>query len=282
MKDSNLSPETLIAQALDASRVVIVLIGPQWLEKDAAGRPRLQDAGDLVRQEVERALVSGVAIVPVFVGGGRMPAARDLPQSLESLTKLQGQRLSDEDWRHDFGVLLHALEQYGVLPDALAASEDEEESFFTRVNRAARRIQRYERVMKAPSRRRVYDAVLGAIERLRYPQLDAQADGARVRFRAFMRDVTAYVVDAKAGHFTVFVEFESVSWKALLGTAAVGSIFTGFFALGAGGLRLLEKRFASGFLDNVQRVLDGKPIGPDSAQLPFVEQIRDRSNSRKV
>src|SRR5687768_9631119 len=46
----------LLDQALDASRAVVVLIGPGWLEQDADGRPRLHDAGDVVRQEVERAL----------------------------------------------------------------------------------------------------------------------------------------------------------------------------------------------------------------------------------
>lgn len=271
----------LIDQALDDSRVVLVLIGPHWLEKHTDGRPRLQDADDFVRQEVERALASGVAIIPVFVGGGRMPSPRDLPQSLESLTRLHGQRLSDEDWRHDFGGLLRALEQHGVLPESFV-SDDEEETFITRINRAARRVQRYERVMKAPTRRRVYDALLGAIERLRYVRLDAQNDATRVRFRAFMRDVTGYVVDANPGHFTVFVEFESVSWKALLSGMAIGALMTGPLVLSMGGVRVLERRFARGFLDNVQRVLEGREIGPDSALLPGLEKMRLRDNSRKV
>jgi hypothetical protein len=267
----------LIDQALDDARVVIVLIGPHWLDNDGDGRPRLHDPRDLVRQEVERALASGVAIIPVLVGGGEMPKPRDLPESLESLTLLHGQRLRDEDWRHDFGGLLRALEQHGVLPDS-SVSEDDEETLLARAGRLARRVQRYERLMKAPSRRRVYDAVLGAVERLRYPQLGEGEDAAQVRFRAFMRDVTAHVADAKAGHFTVFVEFQSVSWKVLVGMGVIGP----FAWLAGGGVRVLERRFASGFLDNVQRMLDGREIGPDSALFPGFEKIRDRSNSRRV
>ena len=52
--------------------------------------------------------------------------------------------------------------------------------------------------------------------------------------------------------------------------------------VGGVALRALERRFAVGFLDNVQRVLDGRGIGPDSALPPGLEKWREQSRVRKV
>ena len=45
------------------------MIGPNW------SSARLADPGDRLRQELEAAMALGVEIIPVLVGGARMPAA---------------------------------------------------------------------------------------------------------------------------------------------------------------------------------------------------------------
>lgn len=68
------------------AKVVLVLIGPQWLrESPATGRPRLLDEGDHVRNEIQTALELEKTIVPVLVHNTPMPAADQLPDSLRQL-----------------------------------------------------------------------------------------------------------------------------------------------------------------------------------------------------
>ena len=76
-----------IEEAIGACRVVIVLIGDDWLDiTDERGRRRLDDPTDLVRQEVAAALRRpDVRVVPVLVEEARMPPAERLPDDLTSI-----------------------------------------------------------------------------------------------------------------------------------------------------------------------------------------------------
>ena len=70
---------------LRAASAVLVVIGPGWLDAiDARGR-RLRQADDPVRLEIEAAHFLGIPLVPVLVGGARLPDARALPESLRVL-----------------------------------------------------------------------------------------------------------------------------------------------------------------------------------------------------
>jgi hypothetical protein len=102
-------------------------------------------------------------VVPVVVGNAMMPRLGDLPTSLRTLSRLQAQRLSDEDWAYDFGRLLETLESHGVVPSA-----DTTESAGFDVEQAISSVRRYERTLQA-SRRRSYDALVGALELLSLP-----------------------------------------------------------------------------------------------------------------
>lgn len=272
-----------VDEALADSRVVLAMVGPQWLTASGTdGAARLSDPADLVRIELERALASGIAIMPVMVGGATMPRSEALPESLQSFTRLQAYRLRDEDWRYDFGRLLEELEHFGVVPsgDPGPAADDRQTLIQT-----ATKLVRFERTLKA-TRRRAYDAVLGTVELLRYPRTAADPERAQIRFTASKRTVTAKIVDAIPGHATVLLEFTSVSWKGagggMLAGLVLGPVALLAAAGGYGGLRALDKRFAVGFLDNVQRVLEGRPIGEDSAEIPGVAQWREAHRSRRV
>ena len=99
-----------IEEAVEASAVVIVLIGRRWLgASDAEGRRRLDDPHDFVRLEVAAALERGVRIFPVLVGGASMPSQSDLPTPLTRLGRYNAIELSDSRWAYDVKRLVDAL-----------------------------------------------------------------------------------------------------------------------------------------------------------------------------
>src|SRR5262245_49437304 len=77
---------------------VIAVIGPHWLE---IVKKRAQSAEDFVRHEIGAALKRHVTIVPVLVGGARMPAAADLPPGLAELSFLNALEIRDERFDRD-------------------------------------------------------------------------------------------------------------------------------------------------------------------------------------
>ncbi len=99
-----------IEEAVEASAVVIVLIGPRWLAaSDGEGRRRLDDPNDFVRLEVTAALERAVRIFPVLVGGASMPSQSDLPAPLTRLARYNAIELSDSRWAYDADRLVDAL-----------------------------------------------------------------------------------------------------------------------------------------------------------------------------
>ena len=75
-----------VGQAVGRCDAVCVVIGPDWTtSRDGSGRRRLMNVRDPVRVEVETALHSGRATVPVLVGGAVAPDADDLPETMRGL-----------------------------------------------------------------------------------------------------------------------------------------------------------------------------------------------------
>jgi TRAP-type mannitol/chloroaromatic compound transport system substrate-binding protein len=72
-----------ISEAIRNSDVIVAVVGPRWLGPRDAVRPRIHDATDPVRLEIEAALARGMPIVPVLVDGARMPSDEDLPDALK-------------------------------------------------------------------------------------------------------------------------------------------------------------------------------------------------------
>ncbi len=99
-----------IGTAVGACRALLVVIGPEWASAHGGGA-RLADPGDFVRLEVSTALrAAGVTVIPVLVGGARMPAAEDLPPDLRPLARRNAVELTDLRWRYDCERLLGALD----------------------------------------------------------------------------------------------------------------------------------------------------------------------------
>lgn len=100
-----------IRRAIDGSTVVLVMIGPRWVDAaDAQGKRRLDAVDDFVRLEIESALEAGVPLVPVLVEGAVMPGAHQVPASLAAFTRCQAIELSELRWRYDAQQLCQALQ----------------------------------------------------------------------------------------------------------------------------------------------------------------------------
>jgi hypothetical protein len=100
-----------IRRAIEASTVVLVIIGPDWLRATLPdGRRRLDDPDDWVRLEVEAAFDANLAVVPVLVEGARMPLEAELPATLGALARCQALELSDTRWRYDSDRLIRSLQ----------------------------------------------------------------------------------------------------------------------------------------------------------------------------
>jgi hypothetical protein len=106
-----------IDAALAQSDAVLVVIGPRWLSVATAdGGRRLADPDDYVRREIAAALGRSLPVVPVLVGGARLPRADELPEGLVPLARRQAMALDDETWGRDVQALLDLLEGRGEAP----------------------------------------------------------------------------------------------------------------------------------------------------------------------
>ncbi|UVS81365.1 toll/interleukin-1 receptor domain-containing protein [Actinokineospora sp. UTMC 2448] len=272
--DSNRSAQDYVRQiieALSSADAVIAVLGRQWLHAvDEKGRRRLDDPDDLVRLELETALRKGTTLVPVLVDGATMPAEHELPESLRSLSRSQGISLTDRHWKHDFHQLLHALDNHGVLPSRSPRVEEP-----TALKKQLTDVRRFERTLPALPRQ-TFSKLVSAVQQLRYPQLRVDREAAEVVFTVLGKEVRAAVVDGTAGNSTLKVSFTSVRGRFFAAGTALALATNPMLGLTWPAIRAWERRFATGFIDNVERLLDGRGIGPDSALPPGVQSWRER------
>ncbi len=94
-------PERLRA-AVESCLVMLVLVGPGWLEAEAAdGARRLDDPADFVRSEVSLALAAGKVVIPVLLDDAPMPPAGRLPDALRALARCDAFVLRGKDYEYD-------------------------------------------------------------------------------------------------------------------------------------------------------------------------------------
>jgi TIR domain-containing protein len=65
----------VITEAIARSRVLLVIIGPQWLAAEEDGCRRLDRPDDPVRVELDTALRRGLRVIPLLLDGASMPPA---------------------------------------------------------------------------------------------------------------------------------------------------------------------------------------------------------------
>ena len=110
-------------ESLESCDAAIALIGPNWLDsKDAAGRRRLDDPGDIVRLEIATALKRNIPVTPVLLQGASMPAEQVLPDDLKELAFRNGFELSHARWHSDVREMVQRL-GLGSADFALAVAQ---------------------------------------------------------------------------------------------------------------------------------------------------------------
>ena len=99
-----------LKEALAACKVMLVLIGPQWLSAQNQSSMSRADDRDYVRIEVRTALERGVPVVPVLIHGADLPPSESLPEPIRPLVRRQSARLGDATFRNDTRQLIERLE----------------------------------------------------------------------------------------------------------------------------------------------------------------------------
>ncbi len=110
--------DQVLVDELDRCPAVLVLIGTRW-----RAHGRLRRPGDYVRKEVEHALRTGAAVIPLLVEDARMPARRQLPGTLRGLANQNAVALCDRTWDEDTRQLVDELERLRDRPPPLHPRE---------------------------------------------------------------------------------------------------------------------------------------------------------------
>src|SRR5689334_19361334 len=85
-----------IQRMISSCDVLIAVIGRQWLTaQDQNGLRRIDNPEDYVRLELTAALGRNIRVIPVLVGGGRLPSSHDLPEPLAALARRNAVEITD-------------------------------------------------------------------------------------------------------------------------------------------------------------------------------------------
>jgi hypothetical protein len=124
--------------------VFLVVIGKNWIyARDSAGKRRLDRPDDFVRTEIELALSHDKRVIPVLVGGARMPRPDELPETIRPLVRRNAVRLTHERFKSDAQGLTKAIQE--VLDDfesirkAQPQTESEAQKLWDRIRGSATR-----------------------------------------------------------------------------------------------------------------------------------------------
>jgi hypothetical protein len=99
-----------LADSVAQCNVFLAVIGRRWLVTED-GRRRLDDPADWVRIEIESALARNIPVVPITVSGASLPAASELPASLQDLVYRNSMAVRpDPDFHHDMRRLAESIQ----------------------------------------------------------------------------------------------------------------------------------------------------------------------------
>lgn len=97
----------VVEQTIGQCRAMIVVISPSWLIQVNAPDT------SYVRLEAEIALRHNIEVIPVLVGGARMPPAEQLPEGLRSLTRRNARPVRADSFDYDMDWVRRGL---GINP----------------------------------------------------------------------------------------------------------------------------------------------------------------------
>lgn len=102
--------KSVIRQKLRKCRIMIVVIGPDWLvQGDGTGRPRLFDEDDWVSAEIEEGIRQKLVIIPVLVHDARLPLAHEVPEKIRGVLDRQAKPISISRFRSDMQGLVQEI-----------------------------------------------------------------------------------------------------------------------------------------------------------------------------
>jgi peptidoglycan/xylan/chitin deacetylase (PgdA/CDA1 family) len=111
-----------IADEIKKSRVVISMIGREWIGFRFGRQSRIKSPQDHVRREIELAFEFGVPILPVLVDDARIPDPRQLPESLEFLRRRNAARLRHDSFESDLEGILEAIDRAKLVDGSRLAA----------------------------------------------------------------------------------------------------------------------------------------------------------------
>lgn len=92
--------------------VFLAIIGPQWIDvADEHGHRRLESPDDWVRMEIELAMQTGAAIVPVLVQDATVPSQDQLPPTLHTLFDHNVARVGHARFQADVEGLIRSIRE---------------------------------------------------------------------------------------------------------------------------------------------------------------------------
>jgi hypothetical protein len=105
----------VIDQTIRNCKVVLVVIGPLWLDMQDQGARRLDQVNDPVRIEIETALRWRKRIIPVLIDDAQMPVEASLPATITQLASQNAAPLHNNQYfEQDINSLLNDIAGMGV------------------------------------------------------------------------------------------------------------------------------------------------------------------------
>src|SRR5215475_10444289 len=98
-----------ILENLRLCRVLLAVIGPEWLASGRRGHDQQGDEPDWVHREIAEALTLGIRVIPILVEDARMPSEADLPADIAALARCQYLRLHHRNIDNDIGRVVDEL-----------------------------------------------------------------------------------------------------------------------------------------------------------------------------
>jgi DNA polymerase len=116
MDVQNIEPGADFVQVLEDAvaqcDVFITMIGIHWLTlTDSSGERRIDQWNDFVRIEIESAIKHEKLIIPVLVGGAKMPSPNDLPESIQVLARRNAITISHQHFARDVASLVKFIKE---------------------------------------------------------------------------------------------------------------------------------------------------------------------------
>jgi hypothetical protein len=102
----------VLEDAVAQCEVFIAMIGPHWLTlTDSSGERRLDQWNDFVRIEIESGIKHEKLLIPVLVGGSKMPSPNELPETIQMLARRNAITISHQHFARDVQSLVKFIKE---------------------------------------------------------------------------------------------------------------------------------------------------------------------------